>query len=50
MFGWGKKKTRGMRRVVRAAAVAKYRLKFLYTPLPVVPATETDMVLLPQGL
>src|SRR5215831_14964562 len=31
MFGWGKKKTRGMRRVVRAAAVAKYRLKFLYT-------------------
>jgi hypothetical protein len=31
MFGWEKKETRGMRRVVRAAAVAKHRLKFLYT-------------------
>ena len=26
-----KKETRGMRHVVRAAAVAKHRLKFLYT-------------------
>ena len=26
-----KKETSGMRRIVRAAAVAKYRLKFLYT-------------------
>jgi hypothetical protein len=31
MFGGEKKETRGMHRVVRAAVVAKYRLKFLYT-------------------
>src|SRR5215471_4189421 len=34
MFGWGKKETSGMHRVVRAAAGAKYRLKFLYTCTP----------------